>query len=778
MKPIRIHHVSEGNLKDISIDIKRNAMTMVTGVSGSGKSTLFIDVLFNECQRQYLEAMGLEGIDKKKVEKIENVSPAICITQKQTHYSMRSSVGTMSDIYTNLRMVYEKLARLECPYCHHQEIAINVLEEIIKEGNEDVVYALCPHCHKLYKKITRSHFSFNTKEGACVKCGGLGKVLELDEDKVFVKHLSLANGGVTFLKGKYLEYVTQKFEKAIGLEIRLIKMMDYTESQMDSFINGVGDFEGLKPILLRRLESSNMNQRYFKEVICDMCHGERLNDVSRLIEVNGIRLPELVEFSLERLYEHINGLLTLYDEETITHYLEDIKTKTNRFIKVGLGYLTLNRETSTLSGGELQRIKLASLLDTTMTGLIYILDEPTIGLHPKDTLGMIDIIQKIKELGNTIIIIEHDLDLLPYMDEIIEVGPLAGKKGGTITFQGKYQDLLNTPNYFTPHPILYKAIKNTSYIHINKASKNNLKDIDVSIPRQQITCITGISGSGKSSLIFDDLAHRIPNKENGLDVYDKIICIFQESLYRNKRSNIVTYMNLFKEIRKCFINPINTLSSTITIKDFSFNIPGGRCENCKGLGYVTHNMLFFKDTTMICPICHGTRFKPEILKMTYQEKNINDILHLTIEEAYDFFESHEQLRKKLLLLIKIGLGYIELGQTLTTLSNGEGQRLKLAKAILEEKGKHHLYLIDEPSIGLHPYDIEQFICLINELKDNGHTIVIIEHNLQIISNSDYIVDLGLEGGDKGGNLVYQGSIYDFIHHPTSYTAKYLKRYIS
>lgn len=809
MQYIEIIHANEGNLKNISLKIPKNQLVVFTGLSGCGKSTLLVDVLFNECQRQYLEAMALQGIHKPNVERIRYASPAIVLTQNDNNHNPRSTVGTISDIYTDLRMIYEKLSIRECPHCHKLISSADCHEETKKVHQDFYVYMYCPHCGFKMDKLTRSHFSFNTKEGACPTCFGLGHIHTIKKEKVIDETLSLGDGAVRYFEKQYGKYqisilykAYQHYSLPIPKDIPVEQMSDIQKAILYDGVEcelvkktypdilpplqtTAGKFEGIFPILWRRLadkngDSERLNE-YFEMKECPDCHGERLNSLSRNVTVNHTRLPQLNNYSLEKLNVWIKTLkssLPLRHLSFVEDYFLDIETKINRFLKVGLGYLTLNRQIITLSGGELQRIRLAAAIDSELSGIIYILDEPTAGLHPKDTQGLISMIKQLIKLGNTVLVIEHDIDIIKAADYIIDMGPESGKHGGEIIAQGHLHDIIShcqsyTGQYLlkeTPIQSLHQPSKN--HIVIEDAHQFNLKHISLSIPTHCLVTITGPSGSGKSTLIFDVLAKRHATI-SGLEQFDSLIEINQFPITKMKRSNIATYSDAYQEIRNIFAKTTQAKEAHMTSKYFSFNSPQGRCENCEGLGYIDNNMLFFANTKVICPICHGQQFKESVLKILYHGYSIKDILDLSVDEAIQVFVGETKLIRILSLLQDVGLGYLQLGQSLTTLSGGECQRLKLAKELIQNPiHQHHLYLMDEPTVGLHPKDIEHFLKLIHHLIDQGHSVIIVEHNQQVIRNSDWIIDLGSEGGDNGGYVIFEGTPSD-LKTSQSITAKYL-----
>ncbi len=816
MSNIIISGAAEGNLKNISLEIPRNKLVVFTGLSGSGKSTLLIDVLFNECQRQYLEAITLQGIHKPKVERIRGASPAIAITQKASYNNTRSTVGTMTDIYTDLRMVYEKLGVRSCPFCGEIISAGDCKEETQKVKEDFFVYMYCSKCGKRMDKITRTHFSFNTREGACTTCEGLGRIHSVRKERVVEEGLSLEEGAVRYWEKQYGGYqisILYAAYKHYGIPVPAgIPVGQFSEMQKTILYEGIesdavkrsypdhkppktvtaGRFEGVLPNLWRRLGEKEGNakqlEEYFDIVECPDCKGERLSELSRGVTVKGTRLPQLSRFSLERLCRWVDELaasLTEQHAELVKAYLLDINTKLTRLINVGLGYLTVDRQIVTLSGGELQRLRLAAVLDSDLTGVIYILDEPTVGLHPKDTAGLIAILRKLRDLGNTVLVIEHDADVMGAADYIVDIGPGSGKYGGEITATGTLEEIKRqkasvTGSYLnSPHPGKPIFRKAAGAVKIKDAVKFNLKNVNTAIPVGCLTAVTGPSGSGKSTLIFEVLArndhYEQHNQVSGLEQFDKVVEIGQSAITRMKRSNVATYSEVYSEIRTAFAKTGAAKEAGLTAKHFSFNTPGGRCENCEGLGYVDNNMLFFTNTEVVCPVCNGNQFNDEVLSAKYRDYSIKEVLNLSVEEAVHFFADQPKIIRILSLLQEVGLGYLGLGQTLTTLSGGEGQRLKLAKELTGSgAGKRTLYLMDEPTTGLHPKDIEHFLVLLDRMVDSGNTIVVVEHNQQLILNSDWIIDLGPDGGEKGGRVIFEGTPKDMIEKSESVTAKYLR----
>lgn len=817
MEKIIVKGAREGNLKDIYLEIPRNKLIVFTGLSGSGKSTLAIDTIFQECQRQYLEAMGLQGINKPKIDSISNVSPSIMITQNEYNKNPRSSVGTVTDIYTDLRMIYEKLSKRNCPNCNREIMSSECKEEVEKCEDNFKVYMFCCHCNFKMEKLTRTHFSYNTREGACKTCQGLGKVLKVNKENVIHEKLSLESGAVDFWEQRYKEYQISSLYNAFqyyGVPIKPdTAVMDFNKEQKAILFYGVeseevnqlfpeiippkiaakGRFEGVFTVLWRRLSEKEGHSKhldvYFESQNCLDCCGERLSELSRTVTVLDTRLPELVSLSLEELYEwllKLEDFVSGINKYMVESYLLDLKTKIKRIVNVGLGYLSLDRQTMTLSGGEAQRIKLAATLDSSLAGIIYIMDEPTIGLHPKDTAGIINILKEIRDKGNTVIVIEHDIEIMKEADYIIDIGPGSGKHGGEIIGKGTLEELKQQESSVTGY-YLKRETQNPkefrkgtgAFIEVKNANLYNLKNISVRFPIGCLISVTGVSGSGKSTLVFEALSkskaanQRDYNNVAGNEVFDNIITVEQSALTRMKRSNVATYSEVYSEIRKIFAGLSSAKEKGLNTKHFSFNSKGGRCENCEGLGYVTSNMLFFKDLEVVCPVCGGNQFNDEVLSVRYQGYSIKDILKMSVEDALYTFNKHPKILKILNLLKDVGLGYLELGQTLTTLSGGEGQRLKLATELINNKGKNNLYLIDEPTTGLHPIDVENFLVLLNRIVDSGSTVIVVEHNQQVIKASDWIIDLGPEGGINGGKVIAVGTPVEIKANENSVTGQFL-----
>ncbi|MCF6411411.1 excinuclease ABC subunit UvrA [Pseudalkalibacillus salsuginis] len=811
---IEIKGAREHNLKDISLKIPKNKLVVITGPSGSGKSTLALDTLQRECQRQYMESMGMtaDAVSKPKVESIIGLSPSISIGQHLTNRNPRSTVGTTTDMYTYLRVIYEKLGERPCPNCHETILPHFDKEEYDEEaGFKQWIH--CPHCNHRFEKLTRSHFSFNKPEGACSTCDGLGNVVELDYESVFQEELSLNEGCVTIWKGQFQEYqlnILETAAKYYGLSLdfnRPLKDFDdvqkyllYYGAESDPFIShfpdkkvpktvSQGKFEGVVTGIWRRYREKSGQSgeaKLFFSKVCPDCSGQRLNESSRLVSVAGTSITTLTMWSLDDILTWIEKLqsnLPLESMHVVEALLHDLKSKVTRIVDVGLGYLSLDRQTITLSGGEAQRLRLATILGSGLTGVLYILDEPTAGLHPKDTHGLMKVMKELRDLGNTVLVIEHDEDMMSGADHIIDFGPGAGKYGGTIVGEGTIQQIKEDDKSVTgaflrkvpslPHE---RRKGNGKFLTVHNASKHNLKNITVSFPLGSFISVTGVSGSGKSTLVFDALSDGIDIRSDKITGHQEIknmITVNQSPLTRMQRSNIATYTDAFTLIRNLFASLPEAKEKSLKPKDFSFNTQGGRCEHCQGLGVVLTNMHFLPDLEVTCPVCKGNRFKDFILDITYKGETISSILDLTIEESRPLFEDVKKIRPIIELLCDVGLGYLSWGQSVTTLSGGEGQRLKLAKELYKQKSDHTLYLLDEPTRGLHSTDVNKLLLLLNRLVDAGNTVIVVEHTLEVIRASDWVIDIGPEGGEAGGQVVAEGTPEQIARTEASYTGKFL-----
>ncbi|UNK16375.1 excinuclease ABC subunit UvrA [Paenibacillus sp. N3/727] len=809
---IRITGARENNLKNITLNIPKHQLVVVTGPSGSGKSTLAMDILQRECQRQYMESSGMssESISKPKVDSIVGLSPSISIGQHVTNRNPRSTVGTVTDMYTYLRLVFQKKGERKCRQCHQ------VIPPASAGGEEEVIY--CSACKFAHPPLTKSDFSFNTPSGACPTCSGLGTVVDIDVEAVFDKEKSIRGGAVTFWYDAINEYYSSILEAAgkhYGFEMNSDQPLNtYSEVQRDLLLYGVeseafsrhfpdmslpktagkGNFKGVLTGMWQRYkekEGQSSEAAYFQTQTCHDCGGERLKEESRQVTVEGKTLPSLSRCSLDELCDWLEGVHAKYQQEGDTLFdtvLHDLLIKIKRVINVGLGYLSLDRQTITLSGGESQRLRLASILGSGLTGVLYLLDEPTSGLHPKDTDGLIQVMKELRDLGNTVLLIEHDERVIQEADHIIDVGPGAGRFGGEIVGQGtlmelKNQDLSVTGRYMKEEGTIPSSGRrgNGDVITIHEATHHNLQNVTVEFPLGCLTAVSGVSGSGKSTLVFGLLAsanQTVSKIEGcrditGLEPIQSVINVDQSPLSRMQRSSVSTYVDLYTLLRKTFAALPGAKDRGLEAKHFSFNTPGGRCERCEGLGQVMVDMHFLSHLQVVCPDCKGQRFNQEVLEVTYKDHSISDILELGIEESLSLFAEHKKMKKLLELLCEVGLGYLQWGQSVTTLSGGEAQRLKLAKELSATSGGHTLYLLDEPSTGLHPLDVQKLHVLLNKLVDAGNTVIMVEHNTSLIAASDWVIDMGPGGGTSGGLVVACGSPHDIASNRESHTGKYL-----
>ncbi len=806
---ISIEHANEHNLKDVNVKIPKRTLTVITGISGSGKSTLAHDILFNESQRQYLEAMGMQGIEKPDVARISGASPAVSLKQQETSSNPRSTVGTKTAMYTSLRMIYEKLGIRPCPNCKQEVNPLQAIEETEHVDGDFTVFQICPHCEFKFKKPTRSHFSYNTIDGACQQCKGIGRVVQMNVNTLFNMESAIEKDAITLWKGRYLEYQVNNLKRTMSYydvpiednmplknfnDLQFALLCHGTSSQEVENLTdkkepktvGDGKFEGVMTNLWRKYQDKNgvmgKEDIFFYSDTCPTCHGTKLTEQSRTVKVMDHSIIEISTLDLDQLLtwvHHCKSNLTSDEIAVVDVYIRDIETKLTRIKRLGLGYLTLERATNTLSGGESQRIRLSAILDSDLTDVIYIIDEPTSSLHAKDTEGIIDIMKNLRDKGNTVLVIEHNTDVMREADYIIEIGPKAGRFGGELIGAGTLEDLESNEqslikNYLANRSQPKQNVRHAGKtpIHIQDAIRHNLASVSVAIPTESLVSVTGVSGSGKSSLLFDVVGQEA-NNVSGLDQFDEIITINQTTISKMKRSNVATYTNIFTDIRNIFAKLEKSKAQGLTSKHFSFNTNGGRCDTCEGLGYVMSNMLFFNDLEVICPTCKGKRFKENILNITYNNCNINDCLECSVEEALEVFTNEAKITKPLKLLTEIGLGYLKLGQTLTTLSGGEGQRLRLSTALMKKNKQRTLFLLDEPSTGLHPYDIQYLLELFNRLIDRGNSIVMVEHNIHMIQASDWIIDVGPEGGVKGGHIIAEGTPSDIKANQASVTGKYL-----
>lgn len=825
------------NLKNVNLDIPKNKLVVFTGLSGSGKSTLAFDILNKEGQRQYLDSLGFvtDQLTKPPVDSISGLSPSISIDQHLNNHSPRSTVGTVTEVFTYLRVLYARLGHRPCPNCGKDvpppTFEFSDEDWMDEEDGGSEGRFPCPHCGTLIAEMGMANFSFNKPAGACATCTGLGVVRQVLIESYIHLEKSLAENAVDGWETFHVNYYRQILENAgkwFGFKFEFDKpIKDYTEIQRDLLYFGsespqfLGHFPGKKPPatnnqgryegvitnLLRRYDEHAENEtyrekldQYFTIQTCPDCNGTRLKAESRIVTVNGKTIIEIEKLPLNELDAWLKALpLQLSTQEMLIArpIFDDLDTRVGRLLEVGVGYLTLERASPSLSAGEAQRLKLASLLGSGLTGVLYILDEPTIGLHQRDTQRLIKVLYRLRDLGNTVLVVEHDLELIRSADYVVDIGPGAGKNGGRIMAVGTPEELMLNSDSITgaylsgrktvPVPTCPRKSKGKS-LTISGAKQYNLQNISVNLPLGELVAVTGVSGSGKSTLIFDilDKAARqrmIHSLEKvgehdsigGWQYVDKVITIDQDHIGRIPRSNAATYSDTFTPIREAFAATAEAKTRGLTPRHFSFNVPGGRCERCEGTGTLTVKMHFLPDVEVRCPACHGKRFKRDTLLVKYHGKDISEVLDMTIAEALELFNEIPAARARLEVMKEVGLGYLQMGQPATTLSGGEAQRVKLAKELGRKATGSTLYLLDEPTTGLHPADTALLLGLLQKLVEAGNSVVVVEHNLDLIRAADWVIDLGPEGGMAGGRLLAAGTPEQVAQMPESYTGKYLKQ---
>jgi excinuclease ABC subunit A len=824
------------NLKNVTLEIPKNQLVVMTGLSGSGKSTLAFDILHKESLRQLFESLGIvtTGLAKPPVDSIVGLSPSISIDQHLTNHSPRSTVGTVTEVFTYLRVLYARLGHRPCPKCGkdvppptYESADENWQDE--SDESPDETYP-CPHCGASVPEMGMANFSFNKPAGACPTCTGLGVVRQpivsrlVDESKS-IPELPV-DGWIEF-HGNHYSLIMKNAGKYFDFEFDTSKpVKDFTPVQRDLFLygsdspqfrrhypdvkppatNAQGRFEGVVTNLQRRYNEHATNAAYLEKLEhlfttqpCLDCEGTRLRPESRAVTVAGETIIKISHLPLNDLDAWIKSLpphFTAEEMRIAQPILDDLFERVGRLLEVGVGYLSLERSSPTLSAGEAQRLRLAALLGSGLTGVLYILDEPTIGLHSRDTARLINVMRRLRDLGNTVLVVEHDLDLIKAADYLIDVGPGAGKHGGQIVAAGTPAEVAQTKGSLTgeflagitsvPIPE-HRREPNHKALTINGARQFNLHDLTVKIPLGLLVAVTGVSGSGKSSLIFDilDVAARqklngsaeIPGEHDSITGWshiDKVITIDQAHIGRIPRSNAATYSDTFTPIRETFAATPEAKKNKITARHFSFNVPGGRCERCEGAGTLTVKMHFLPDVEVRCPACRGRRFKKETLAVKYRGYDISQMLNMTVEEALTLFADVPAAQSRLKVMSDVGLGYLQLGQPATTLSGGEAQRVKLAKELGRRSTGRTLYLLDEPTTGLHPADTARLLEVLQRLVDAGNSVIVVEHNLDVVKATDWVIDLGPEGGMAGGQLLAQGTPEDVAKVEGSYTGKCLK----
>ncbi len=903
------------NLKNIDVVIPRNKLVVITGLSGSGKSSLAFDTLYAEGQRRYVESLSsyarqfLGRFNKPKVEYIKGIAPAIAIEQKVNTTNPRSTVGTSTEIYDYLKLLYARIGKTYSPisgqevkkhtitdvveyiktlptktkllllapvtltpdrsFEEHLQILnqqgfsrikisdqvfrideVNpaqtlsefelVIDRIITQNDNDFYNRLADaieiaffegkgtlnieHLDSGQRVEFTNRFeadgmtflepnehllSFNNPYGACPTCEGYGDVIGIDEELVIPNTaLSVYENAIFPWRGESMQwYRDQLVNNAYKFDFPIHRpWFELTEQQKQLVWEGNKYFEGLHSFFKFLEEKSYKIQnrvllsRYRGKTKCTTCKGKRLRPEAEYVKINGHSITDLVEIPIYELRQFFSEIQwTEHEQQIAKRLLVEINNRLSFLENVGLGYLTLNRRSNTLSGGESQRINLATSLGSSLVGSMYILDEPSIGLHPKDTEKLIQVLKSLRDLGNTVIVVEHDADIMQAADQIIDIGPEAGSYGGQVVAHGSYQEILQqdslTSLYLNgklsiPIPEKRRPIKNG--IRLVGVRQNNLKNIDVFFPMSCFVAVTGVSGSGKSTLVRKILYPALQRElmgvgekpgqfskmEGTLNPFKSVEFVDQNPIGRSSRSNPVTYIKAYDEIRNLFASQKLSKINNFQAKHFSFNVDGGRCEMCKGEGQVTVEMQFMADVHIECETCQGKRFKKEVLEVTFEEKNIDDVLQMTIDDAIQFFKTHQQpkIYSRLQPLQEVGLGYITLGQSSSTLSGGEAQRIKLASFLVKGDTKDKaIFIFDEPTTGLHFHDIKKLLKSFDALIQKGHSVIVIEHNIDLIKCADYIIDLGPEGGDQGGYLVACGSPEEIIDSSNSYTAHYLKR---
>ena len=935
---IKIRGANEHNLKNISVDIPRNELVVLTGLSGSGKSSLAFDTIYAEGQRRYMESLSsyarqfLGQMEKPDVESIEGLSPAISIDQKSTNRNPRSTVGTVTEIYDYMRLLYARIGIPHCPKCgreikkqtvdqmvdqimelpertriqllapmvrgrkgrhekvleqakksgyvrvridgnlhelteeiqleknikHNIEIVVDRL--VVKEGIEkrladsiETVMKLsgglmildvfdgepvnfsqsfsCPDCGISIEEVEPRSFSFNNPFGACPECFGLGYKMEFDEDLMIPdKSLSIKEGAIAVLgwqscakEGSFSRAILDALAKEYHFDLDT-PFEDYPKEIHDILIygtqgkkvavhytgqrgTGVYDvaFEGLIENVNRRYretfsQASKAEYETFMRITpCTACHGKRLKKESLAVTVGGKNIFDATDMSIVKFKEFIDGLELSEMQKMIgEQILKEIRARIMFLIDVGLDYLSLSRATGTLSGGEAQRIRLATQIGSGLVGVAYILDEPSIGLHQRDNDKLLKTLTHLRDLGNSVIVVEHDEDTMMAADCIVDIGPGAGEHGGKVVAVGTAEEIMKCEDSITGAylsgrrsiPVPSERQQPTGWLKVRGARENNLKNVDVDIPLGVMTCVTGVSGSGKSSLVNEILYKSLAKKLNrartiagahdgidGVDQLDKIIAIDQSPIGRTPRSNPATYTGVFDLIRDLFAATPDAKAKGYSKGRFSFNVKGGRCEACSGDGIIKIEMHFLPDVYVPCEVCGGKRYNRETLEVKYKGKSIYDVLNMTVEEALKFFENVPSISRKIATLNDVGLSYIRLGQPSTELSGGEAQRIKLATELSRRGTGKTIYVLDEPTTGLHFADVHKLVEILRRLSEGGNTVVVIEHNLDVIKTADYIIDMGPEGGDRGGTVIAKGTPEQVAESPVSYTGRYVKKYL-
>lgn len=820
----------EHNLKNINLSIPRDKITVVTGPSGSGKSSLAIDTIYAEGQRRYVESLSayarqfIEQIRKPDVDYIEGLSPSISIDQKTVHKSPRSTVGTITEIYDYMRVLYAKIGRQYCYNCGSpisKQDSQDIMNSVISLPIGSKIQILAP--------IVRDRKGEYKKELQEMRREGFiraridGEMMDLTQD-ISLNKYKRHNIDIVIDRIIIKPGIERETKEAIEIALRYsdIVIINFLSEKKDIIFSKTSvcskcgiSYPEITPLFFSFNSKQGACQRCnglgFENIhedtdkiddfkICKLCNGLRLRKESLGIKIQNKNISEFAAMSVDNALLFINNLNLSEREKIIaSRIIREVRDRLNFLIQVGLGYLTLDRVSLTLSGGEAQRIRLATQLGSSLTGVLYILDEPSIGMHPRDCMKLLNTLSSMRDGGNTIIIVEHDEETIRYADYIIDMGPGAGVRGGWVVATGSAQEIEKNEKSLTGKYLSGKLSielplrrrQSNDYIYIKGAQEFNLKNINAKIPLGIFTCVTGVSGSGKSTLVIEILykalckelygSRESPGKYKeiiGIDKISGIINVDQSPLGRTTRSNPATYIGAFSFIRDLFANVPESKVRGYSASRFSFNLSGGRCESCSGDGLIKVKMHFLPDVYIPCDTCKGKRYNKETLDIRYKEKNIAEVLDMTVSEAINFFSAIPHIRQKLEVLEDVGLGYLQLGQPASTLSGGEAQRLKLSRELSKRTKGNTLYILDEPTTGLHFTDIQKLLNVLNSLVDSGNTVVVIEHNLDVIKSSDYVIDLGPEGGEEGGMIVAEGTPEEIIQYPVSYTGRFLKDKIS
>ena len=808
------------NLKNIDVDIPLNKIVGIAGVSGSGKSSLALGVLYAEGSRRYLEALStytrrrMTQASKASVEEVLYVPAALALHQRPGVPGIRSTFGTGTELLNSLRLMYSRLASHRCPNGHYipPTLAVAAGKELV-----------CPECGAYFYAPSAEELAFNS-QGACQKCGGTGSVRTVDIASLVPDDSLTIDGGAVAPWNSLMWSLMTDVCREMGVRTD-VPFRDLTEQEKDIVYHGPAekkhifyharnsnqagelDFTYYNAVytvenaLAKVKDDKGMKrvEKFLREDVCPECHGSRLSAAARAPKLRGISLDEACQMTLEALVEWVKGVPGSLPEEMrpmAESICEAFESTAKRLMDLGLGYLTLDRSASTLSTGERQRMQLARAVRNRTTGVLYVLDEPSIGLHQRDNDKLIATLKNLRDLGNTVIVVEHDEDTMRSADYIVDVGPGAGVHGGEIVAAGSVKDICKakrsiTGDYLSGRKRIEvpqtRRTGNGNFLTVRGARENNLRNIDVKFPLGEFICVTGISGSGKSSLINEILYKTLACELNGarsragrcdgvegLEFVDKVIGIDQQPIGRTPRSNPATYTGVFNDIRTVFSQTQDAKMRGYGPGRFSFNVRGGRCEACEGNGILQIEMHFLPDVYVPCEVCKGARYNRETLEVKYKEKTISDVLNMTVEEAVVFFANQPKIARKLQTLLDVGLGYVTLGQSATTLSGGEAQRVKLANELARRSTGKTVYILDEPTTGLHIADVHRLIEVLQKLVDAGNTVIVIEHNLDLIKCADHIIDLGPEGGSAGGLIVAEGTPEQVAEVPESFTGQYLK----